>query len=116
MKQNEIKELPELNSNRYERIFDVYTTEKGNNLYYYYNIFNKIVIPSNTSADVFDLYQITRLYPWTTISDRIYGTQFLWWLIAVANNVQNPLQMPAPGSVLRVVKPEYVQLILSNIK
>jgi hypothetical protein len=33
-----------------------------------------------------------------------------------ANKIQNPLQLPGPGSVLRAVKPEYVQIILTNIK
>ena len=116
MKQNDIKDLPELGNNRYENIFNVFTTQKGDNIYYYYNIFNRISIPRDTADNVFDKYKITRTYPWTTLSERIYGTQFLWWLLVAANNIQNPVQLPAPGSILKAVKPEYVQIILSNIK
>ena len=112
MKQNDILDLPELDSNRYENIFNVYEQDD----YYYYNIFNRVTFPSDVSDDVFTNYRITRVYPWTTISHRIYGTQHLWWLIVAANKIQNPTQLPAPGSILRAVKPDYLQTILAKIQ
>jgi hypothetical protein len=123
-KQNDIKDLPKLSQERYENIFHVFeaikpisnTDSSPNNIYYFYNILTKISIPSDVSEDVFEYYRISKQYPWTTISYRIYGTQYLWWLIALTNKIINPTQIPKPGDILKVIKPEFVGIILNDIR
>ena len=120
--QNDIPELPTISQQRYENIFHVFETEKQstdkkyNNKYYFYNILNKVSIPSDVDPNIFQYYKIDKPYPWTTISYRIYTTQFLWWLIAISNNIRNPVIIPKTGDVIRVIKPDYVSLVLNSIK
>ena len=120
--QNDIPELPTISQQRYENIFHVFETEKQStdkkykNKYYFYNILNKVSIPSDVDPNIFQYYKIDKPYPWTTISYRIYTTQFLWWLIAISNNIRNPVIIPKTGDVIRVIKPDYVSLVLNSIK
>lgn len=114
--QNNIPELPKLSQERYENIFNVYEVTNGQDVYYYYNILTKVVLPKNISSAAFTQYKISKKYPWTTISHRIYGTQHLWWLIILASQIKNPVQMPEPGSIITVIKPEYVNNVLNTIQ
>lgn len=116
MKQNSISELPSINSNRYENLFNIFTTKKDNNLYYYYNILSKITIPDTTSNDVYELYKVDKLLPLTTLSYNIYGTIHLWWLILLANKIKNPVMLIEPGSVLKILKEDYINDVINKLK
>ena len=54
--------------------------------------------------------------PWTALSQQVYGDQNLWWLICLTNKIYNPIDNPVPGSVYKVIKPEYVNTVLQEIK
>lgn len=120
--QNDIADLPNISQQRYENIFHVFETEKQsdnkayNNKYYFYNILNKISIPPDVDPNIFEYYKIDKPYPWTTLSYRIYKTQFLWWLIAISNNIRNPVFIPKTGDVIRVIKSDFVSTVLNSIK
>lgn len=113
---SEILELPEIPSTCYENIFNVYTAEKGNNVYYYYNITNKVKLPTNLSEDVFVYYRITESLPWPLISYRIYNDINLWWVIMLSNNIRNPLILIQPGTIIKTIKKEYINTILADIQ
>lgn len=105
------------NDDRYENIFNVYELYNENdNNYVFYNITNKITLPSDLDESVFEYYRIEAELPLTTISYRIYRSQFLWWLILLCNDIKNPIKNIAGGSVLKVVKPEFLDKIFDSIK
>lgn len=102
---------------RYENIFNTYTVENDNgNKYAFYNILNKVTIPDDIDSSVFEYYTIPAYMPLTTVSYRIYQTMFLWWLIMVVNKIQNPVKLLAPGTVIRVIRKEYIDSVISSIK
>lgn len=117
-KQNNIDDLPDLESVRYENIFNVYTeTLDADNVYYYYNIMNKVSIDdTNIDPDVFEYFIVQKPFPWTTISHIIYKTQYLWWLILATNKIINPITQPSAGTVLKVIKPEFVTSVINEIQ
>jgi hypothetical protein len=116
-KQNEIEDLETLDSDRYENIFNVYEFNKGDeDSYYYFNILKKISIDdSNIDPEVFYYVKVDRKLPWTSISYNLYGTQHLWWLILLFNNIINPTTLPKIGDVYKVIKKEYVNDIVSQL-
>lgn len=102
---------------RYENIFNVYLVEnENNNKYAFYNIINKVTLPDDIDESVFEYYTIPSYMPLTTVSYRIYQTMFLWWLIMVVNKIQNPVKALAPGSVIKVIRKEYIDTVLNSIK
>lgn len=106
---SKLPELGKLPANHFENIFNVYTEDK----FFAFNIIKNINIPTNLDDNVFYYYRIPGKIAWTTLSHRIYGTIKLWWLICAANKIINPVFLPEPGSVIRVIRPDHVQSIIS---
>jgi len=110
--QNQIQELPSLEDVRYENIFKVAKTDK----FFFYNIIKKISIPEDIQSDIYYEIRINSNKPWTTLSNEIYGTQDLWWLICLVNSIHNPINNPTLGEVYKIIKPDYINPILVEIK
>ena len=85
--QNQITDLPNLEEVRYENIFKVAKSDK----FFFYNIIKKITIPEDLQSDIYYELRINSNKPWTTLSHDVYGTQDLWWLICLVNNIFNPM-------------------------
>ncbi len=110
--QNKIDFLPDLELYRYENIFKLY---KHSDDYYYYNILKKIVIPEDINEQIFDFVKFPQRMPLTTLSFKIYGTTYLWWLILIVNNITNPFSIE-PGRKIRYVKKDFLKIVLESIK
>ena len=110
--QNDIKELPFIQDVRYENIFKLAKSDK----FFFYNIIKKITIPKDIQSEIFYEIRINSNKPWTTLSNDIYGTQDLWWLICLLNEVYNPINNPKLGSVYKIIRPDFVSTILKEIK
>ena len=111
--QNDIDLLPDLELYRYENIYKVY--ELGDENFFYYNILKKLKLPDDINQNIFDFVKYTNALPLTTLSYRIYGTTYLWWLIMIVNNIRNP-QKIEPGTKIRFVKKPFLKIVLQSIK
>lgn len=113
---NNIKSLQKLSKERYENIFKVYTTSNDNgDTYMYYNILNKVKLPKEIDSEYLGEYTLISKLPWTSISYDVYGTQYLWWLIFIINNYTSPFILPEPGSIITIIKKEYIDSVISQI-
>jgi len=110
--QNNIKDLPNLSDTRYENVFKLAKSDK----FFFYNIIKKISIPDDLHSDIYFEYRINSKKPWTTLSSEVYGTQELWWLICLVNKVYNPIDNPELGAVYKIIKPDFINVILQEIK
>lgn len=112
----DINNLERIPSISYENIFRLYLTENQNSSnFYYYNILNSVYFPENIPTGIYYEITLNKRLPWTAISYNEYRTTDLWWLIVLTNKIFNPVYYPAPGSVLKIIKPEYVKLVLNEI-
>lgn len=111
--QNDVDILPDLELYRYENIFKVY--ERGNENFFYYNILKKIKLPDDINEDIFEFVKYTTALPLTTLSYRIYGTTYLWWLIMIVNNINNPQKIES-GTKIRFIKKPFLKIVLQSIK
>jgi hypothetical protein len=123
MKHNDISDISTtLKKNNYANLFNVYTDTDNDNIYHY-NI-NKSLNFKGLNEDpdndfinnIFDYYNIRADDTWQIISFRQYGTVELWWLVCKANSIYNPLEIPALGTAIRLLKPTLVDGILNDIK
>jgi hypothetical protein len=110
--QNSINALPDLNIYRYEKIFKLYTT--GDNQYFY-NLLQSVFLPDNLDKRAVFYLTVKHQQPWTTISYNAYKTIELWWLILLTNKIYNPFKLPAAGTVIKIIKPQYIPDILKEI-
>tara|TARA_X000001382_G_C3168493_1_gene178694 strand:+ start:358 stop:732 length:375 start_codon:yes stop_codon:yes gene_type:complete len=110
-KHNDIDELSNLSDNRYENIFNMGT----NNNYFFYNIIKTIKFPEELDSSIFDYKIINQTLPYTAVSYNVYGTQNLWWLILLSNNITNPVDVITPGTRLKIIKSKFVKDIINTI-
>lgn len=107
----EIPNLPDIGEYRFENIFKVYT----DNSFYFYNILKTINIPDDLQDDIFYKYKIPNPMSWHVLSNTLYGTTDLWWLIVLVNNISDPVSLPRGGTIIKVIKPGFVTRILKLI-
>jgi hypothetical protein len=101
----------------FENVLNLYKDSNDNNdVYYFYNLGNKITMPPNIDENVFEYYNVPSSMPLTTLSYQIYGDMHLWWLILLCNNVQNAVKLISPGSTIKIIKKQYLNAILSSLK
>ena len=113
--QNNIDDLDNLPSGRYENIFRLFMKDDK----YYYNILRRVNI--NLSDAASETYTVSKLRfetPWTTISYRAYGTTDLWWLIYLSNKdvVSNPVDLVPGGTTLKIIKHLYLRSVIDEIE
>jgi len=111
--QNNIKTLPPLKSTRYENILKIYTSENNK---YFYNLIQSVFLPENINPEYLFYQQVSYKMAWTTISYNAYKTIDLWWLVCLTNKIFNPVKLPEKGTLLKIIKPQYVSTVLSEIK
>lgn len=104
--------ISEITSENYENLFNIYV---DNNDFYYYNLLRKVDFPVELDPNVYDYYESgpDDFYP--LISYKFYKTIKLWWIICAANQINDPTSAPTAGTILKIIKPEYIQSILSKI-
>jgi hypothetical protein len=114
--QNNITDLPSIDLVRYENIFKTFKVEKSkDDIYYFYNILNKINIPQQLNEEILGTKKLNTRLPWTTLSYKIYGTQYLWWLVFLLNKPENIFFAEA-GLEYKYILPEYLGAVLDNIQ
>jgi hypothetical protein len=111
--QEGITDLDVLEQYRYENIFKVYET--GDKDFFYYNILKKIRLPDDIDNNLLNTVAYNSALPVTTLSYRIYGTTYLWWLIMVVNNISNPVKI-AGGTRIRYIKKQYLKPVIDSLK
>jgi hypothetical protein len=111
--QTSITGLPDLGRNRYENIFKLYLNEADQ---FYYNLNKSVSFPAEIDEKFLSYFSLDREVPWTIISYNIYGTIFLWWTITELNRISNPVILPPTGTVIKYIKPGYIDEILSQIQ
>lgn len=113
MKQNQIEDLPVLNQENFEQIFNVYQNKDG---LYYYNLLQTIVFPSDLPVSLFQIYSISNQDTWPFISYKSYNTPNLWWIILLANNIDDATTIPRPGTTIRIPNFGVVREVLTQLE
>ena len=84
--------------------------------FYSYNILRTVKIPENLDPSTFTYVKIAGKMSWTALSFAEYRTIRLWWLICVANGILNPVLLPEPGTVVKIITPASVRTVINTIK
>lgn len=115
-KNNQIQILPTISKFRYENIFNVYKFANFNKEFYYYNITNKLQLPEKIDKVFLNSITFDSTIPLTIASYRIYGNQFLWYLLYTLNtNTSKPRFFVEAGEEIIYIKPEFLDTIISRL-
>lgn len=113
MKQNQISDLATLKQENLENIFNVYREADG---HYFYNLLQTIVFPTDLPESLFEVYAVKYGDTWPFISYKAYNTPNLWWLILLANDIQDPTKIAKPGTNIRIPNTAVMQEIITQIE
>lgn len=81
------------------------------------NIFRSYTFNDNVLYNVtyFDTHEVSNDEWWDNISNKYYGSPYLWWLVASFNGVLNPFEELEEGTNLKVLKANYVYNVLRDL-
>ena len=96
-----------------ENIFSVNQDASG---FYYFNLIRTINFPVDLDPSSYTIYQVAPNDMWPSISWKVYKNVKLWWLICTANQIQNPVIPPTPGTQLKIINRDVVKTILNQIQ
>jgi hypothetical protein len=83
----------------------------------FWNIWNSYVLTDEIlNSTFFDTYEVDDNDWWENISFKVYGTPYLWWTIALTNNITNPFEEIKPGDLIYLLRPQYIYQMLKEIK
>ena len=109
---NDIDILKPISEYNFENIFSVYK----DNDFYFYNILKTVNFPKEMDNSYYTTYRVKSNSPLTALSFKFYNTIKLWWLIVLANNINNPVSFIKPGTTLKIIRPQFIPQILDNIQ
>ena len=112
MKQNDINELSRLDLENFENIFNVY---KDQDSMYFYNLLQTVVFPQDLPSTLFDLYTAVYGDTWPYISFKTLNSPNLWWIILLANKINDPTRPIVNGQQVKIPKMDVVREVLTQI-
>lgn len=82
------------------------------------NIFKSYNINDSAQTDIlfYDSYEVENDAWWDNISWDVYGTPYLWWLIALMNDIVNPFEELEVGDNVKVLRSEHLHTVLKDIE
>jgi hypothetical protein len=82
------------------------------------NIFRSYVTNEDISSDIsfFETYEVSNGEYWDNVSYNLYETPYLWWVIALLNNISNPFEELEAGDQLNVLRDDYVYQLTSDLE
>ena len=109
---NQIDEISNIPASRYENIFRMYKTSSNQ---YYYHILQSISINGDLDKTKIFYIPVKQSLPWSVISYNVYGVTDLWWTITLINGIDNPVKQPSTGTVLKAIRPEFINSVIDEI-
>ena len=82
------------------------------------NIFRSYIIDENKLKDIsfFETYEVANGEYWDNTSTNLYGSPYLWWVIALLNNITNPFEELSDGDQLNILRDDYVYQLISDLE
>lgn len=82
------------------------------------NIFRSYIINEDSLRDMsfFESYEVSNGEYWDNVSYNLYNSPYLWWIIALLNNITNPFEELSDGDQLNVLRDDYVYQLISDLE
>ena len=82
------------------------------------NLFRSYIINDAITTDVafFNTYEVANGEYWDNISYNIYETPYLWWVIALINNIVNPFEEIEDGQLINVLREDYIYSLTKDLE
>jgi len=106
----------ERNSFSFLRLFNILLDEDRETKFM--NIFRSYIVNEDILSDIsfFETYEVSNGEYWDNVSYNLYNTPYLWWVIALLNNISNPFEELEDGDLLNVLRDDYVYQLITDLE
>ncbi len=106
----------EKNTFSFLRLFNVLLDEDQETKFL--NIFRSYLANDDVFSEIafFETYEASNGEYWDNVSYNLYETPYLWWVIALLNNIVNPFEELEDGDQLSVLRADYVYTLTSDLE
>ena len=104
-----------LSNSSFLRLFNILEDENYNK---FMNVFRSYVLNNDMTRNTvfFYTYNVESDDWWDNISNKYYGTPYLWWAICLMNNIANPFEDLEEGMQLKIIKGDCIYCLIKEIK
>ena len=102
-----------LDNTKLANIFQIFKDDNGN---YVFNLNDSANIDiSDTSDNYYTIHVVKHKESYQTIAYMYYGSTRLWWIITKFNKIKNVIDLPIPGTALKILSTEVVNSIIKQL-
>lgn len=110
------KELRGRRLNNFSQLQKFNILEENNE--YFFNVFRSFEIRDQVKNNI---DYVTLYYPesndwWENIAYENYNNQFLWWIVAMTNDVVNPFEELEEGVQIKIIDGRWLYSIVKEVK
>lgn len=82
------------------------------------NIFRSYILNDSvfTETAYFNTYKVSNGEFWDNISWNLYDNQYIWWALAILNNIVNPFEELSEGDIIKVLRDDFVYAIVKDLE
>ncbi len=82
------------------------------------NIFRSYIANEDIFSQIafFETYKVSNGEYWDNVSYNLYESPFLWWVVALLNNIVNPFEQLEDGDLLNVLRDDYVYTLTQDLE
>lgn len=104
------------NTYSFLRLFNILLDE--DRITQFMNIFRSYVINDKifSTVNFYETYEVSNGEFWDNIAFNLYENQYLWWVLALINNITNPFEELEDGQLLNVFKEEYIYILTKDLQ
>lgn len=96
----------------FESLFQV--KEDDDSKSYYYDMLTSVFIDSDIDPRLYYEHRYTGAH-WYTLAYKYYGNVDYYWLILLANQIQNPFQKIPNGTILKIPNGDLARFIVEKV-
>jgi len=106
----------QINNFSFMRLFNILLDEDRETKFM--NIFRSYILNDEvfTETAFYNTYEVANGEFWDNISWNLYENQYIWWILAILNNIVNPFEELEDGQILKVLRQDYVYTLVKDLE
>jgi hypothetical protein len=82
------------------------------------NIFRSYILNDEvfTETAMYNTYKVGNGEFWENIAWNLYENPYVWWILAILNNILNPFEDLEDGQIIKVLRPDFIYTLVKDLE
>ena len=106
----------EINNFSFMRLFNILLDEDRETKFM--NIFRSYILNDDvfTETAFYNTYKVADGEFWENIAWNLYENPYVWWILAILNNIVNPFEDLNDGDIIRVLRSDFLYTLVKDLE